>query len=141
MSAGNLCMPYYEPGSRVTGRADGGALVGKTFVTIAANKDPGSRELDAGATGGNVRVRTALAADATAGKVFGVAEHDTAQNDVTAVLRGGFVIPVTAGAVLAAGDLVTAGANGRAVGAGTNRPAGMALAAAAVGQDAIVAMF
>src|SRR6476661_5426544 len=112
---GNLCTPYYEPGSRITGRATGAAVVGKTFICVAADKDPGSRELDPAATGGNVKIKTAVAADATAGHVIGVAEHDAAQNKLTPFLRGGFVVPVTAGAALNAGDLVTAGANGKAV--------------------------
>ena len=138
---GNLCTPYYEPGSRITGRATGGAVVGKTFVTVAAAKDPGSRELDPAATGGNVKIKTAVAADATAGKVLGVAEHDAAQNKTTPFLRGGFVVPVTAGANLSAGALVTAGANGKAVDAGTNKAAGMLLADVVTDQDAIVLLF
>jgi len=138
---GNLCTPYYEPGSRVTGRATGAAVVGKTFVTVAANKDPGSRELDTGATGGNVKIKTAVAADATAGKVLGVAEHDAPQDKTTPILAGGFVVPVTAGAALSAGDLVTAGANGKAVAAATNRPAGISLSNAAIDQDAIIRLF
>jgi hypothetical protein len=137
----NLCTPYYEPGSRITGRATGGAVVGKTFVCVAAAKDPGSRELDPGATGGNVKIRTALAADATAGIIVGVAEHDAAQNKTTPFLRGGFVVPVTAGAALSAGAVVTAGANGKAVAAGTNKAVGILLADAAVDQDAIVLLF
>ena len=42
----NLCVPYYEPSSRITGRADGAKVTGKTFVKVAAAKDPGSRGLD-----------------------------------------------------------------------------------------------
>jgi hypothetical protein len=137
----NLSIPYYEPSQRVTGRAFGAAVVGKTFVTVAANKDPGSRELDPAATGGNVRIKTAVAADATAGKVIGVAEHDAAQDKATPILRQGFVCPVTAGAAIAAGDLVTAGANGKAVPAAANRPAGISLSVAALDQDAIIMLF
>lgn len=137
----NLSIPYYEPSQRVTGRATGAAVVGKTFVTVAAAKDPGSRELDPAATGGNVKIKTAVAADATAGKVIGVAEHDAAQNKTTPILRQGFVTPVTAGAALSAGALVTAGALGKAVDAAALRPAGILLADCAVDQDAIVMLF
>lgn len=138
---GNLCTPYYEPGSRITGRATGGAVVGKTFVCVAAAKDPGSRELDPAATGGNVKIRTALAADGTAGTIIGVAEHDAAQNKTTPFLRGGFVVPVTAGASLSAGAVVTAGALGKAVAAGANKAVGVLLADCVADQDAIVLLF
>ena len=44
MSSNNLATPYYEPGSRITGRATGADVIGKRFVSIAAKKDPGSRK-------------------------------------------------------------------------------------------------
>ena len=134
----NLCTPYYEPGGRITGRAYGAAVIGKRFVAVAGIKDPGSRGLDPGATGGNVLIAPAAAADA---KLVGVAEHDAAVGKTTAILCGGFVVPVTAGAALVAGDLVTSGAAGKAVAAATNRPVGISLSDAAVDQDAIIKLF
>src|SRR5262245_2374254 len=97
--ADNVCTPYYEPGGRITGRATGAAVIGKRFVAIAQKKDLGSRELDPAASGGNVRIVQAIANDP---KCIGVAEYDAADGQVTTVLRGGFVVPITAGVILAA---------------------------------------
>src|SRR5262245_51182562 len=109
--ADNVCTPYYEPGGRITGRATGAKVLGKRFVAIAQKKDLGSRELDPAASGGNVRIVQAIANDP---KGIGVAEYDAEDGTVTAILRGGFVVPVTAGVVLVAGDPVASGAGGKA---------------------------
>ena len=136
----NLAVPYYEPGSRLTCRnnaAVGGAtILGKRFVSLAADKDPGSRELDPTASGGNIRIKQAVADDPL---TYGVAEHDCLPQKVTVVFTDGFVVPVTAGVALAFGDYVKPGAGGKAVKAATRAEAyGRSLAAAAVDQDAIV---
>jgi hypothetical protein len=137
----NLCMPYMEPATRVTGRASPGApVIGKRFVAIAASKDPGSRGLepDPGGSGGNIRIVGAVANDP---RLFGVAEMDCAVGKAVAVLRGKFMLPITAGVALAYGDLVTSGADGRAVViAAGQRAWGICLGATAVDQDAIVAL-
>jgi Uncharacterized conserved protein (DUF2190) len=134
----NETIPYYEPGSRISGRATGAKVLGKRFVALAANKDPGSRELDAGASGGNVRVTPAAADDP---KLFGVATYDAEVGFLTTVVRGGFVMPVQAGTVLAFGDFVKPGAGGKAVKAADKATScGMSLSDAVVDGDAIVAL-
>jgi predicted RecA/RadA family phage recombinase len=134
----NLCTPYYEPGARPTGRAFGSAVVGKRFVAIAAKKDPGSAGLDAGATGGNILIAPAGANDA---KTFGVAEHDAAIGKTTAVLRGGFIVPVTAGAAITAGQKLAVGALGKAIPVATTETmVGLALTDAALDADCVVAL-
>jgi hypothetical protein len=139
MNTTNLCTPYYEPSSRVTGRAFGAPVVGKRFVMIAAKKDPGSRELDPGATGGNMLIAPAAAADT---KTIGVAEHDAAIGKTTTVFMGGFTVPITAGVAIVAGNLINAGANGKAaVAADLATAKGIALADAAADQDAVVKLF
>jgi hypothetical protein len=134
----NLATPYYEPGSRITGRATGAKVIGKTFVALAATKDPGSRGLepDPGGSGGNIRIKPATAADA---KTIGVAEHDAEDGYTTAVFTDGFAVPITAAVALAFGDYVTPAAGGQA-GKAADRATGfgICLADAAVGQDAIV---
>jgi hypothetical protein len=137
--ASNVCTPYYEPGGRVTGRATGAAVVGKRFVAIAQKKDLGSRELDTAASGGNIRIKPAAANDVA---TFGVAEYDAADGKTTTVLRGGFIVPMTAGVILAAGDLVCAGAGGKAVKVLTTEvPRGMSLSDSVVDGDAIIALY
>jgi predicted RecA/RadA family phage recombinase len=134
----NLAVPYYEPGSRITGRATTAKVIGKTFVEIAATKDPGSRGLDPdpGGTGGNVRIQPAGAGST---KVFGVAEHDAEVGYTTTVFTDGFVVPITAAVAITAGDRITPAAGGQAGKVATTEPnCGLALADAAVGQDAIV---
>lgn len=137
--ADNVCTPYYEPGGRVTGRATGAKVLGKRFVSVAQKKDLGSRELDPAASGGNIRIVQSVAADP---KCIGVAEYDAEDGTVTTVFRGGFVVPVVAGVVLAAGDKIAVGANGKAVKVLTTEPAvGISLADAVVDGDAIVALW
>jgi Uncharacterized conserved protein (DUF2190) len=137
--ADNVCTPYYEPGGRVTGRATGSTVLGKRFVAIAQKKDLGSRELDTAASGGNVRIVQAAANDP---KAWGVAEYDAADGKVTTVLRGGFVVPIVAGVVLAAGDLIAVGAGGKAVKVlTTERVMGISLSDAVVDGDAIVSLW
>jgi Uncharacterized conserved protein (DUF2190) len=138
VSSNNLATPYYEPGSRITGRAFGAAVIGKRFVALAAKKDPGSRELDPAATGGNIRIKPAVANDA---RLLGVAETDAADGKVTTVFTDGFAVPVTAGGVINYGDLVTSDATGKAVvvGAGARLDArGISMSDAALDQDAII---
>lgn len=137
--ANNVCTPYYEPGGRVTGRATGATVIGKRFVAIAQRKDLGSRELDPAASGGNIRIKQAVANDPMA---IGVAEYDAEDGKVTTVLRGGFIVPVTAGVVLVAGDPITSGAGGKAVKvATTERQLGISLSDSVVDGDAIVALW
>ncbi len=136
----NLAVPYYEPGSRLTCRNNapkgGAVIIGKRFVALAANKDPGSRELDPTASGGNIRVKQAAADDPM---TYGVAEHDIDPGKACVCFTDGFVVPVTAGAALAFGDYVKPGAGGKAVKAATRAESyGQSLSSAAVDQDAII---
>jgi hypothetical protein len=143
----NLCTPFYEPASRVTGRPTAD-VTGKRFVKVSGPKDPGSLGLDAGASGGNVPIAPAGAGD----KWYGVAEADCPangkQSSVVTVFRGGFIVPIPAAVPLAPGDFVVPAAAGKAGKAADQTAAGRALAAGMVlgggtvaDQDAIVALF
>lgn len=137
--AENVCTPYYEPGGRVTGMATGEKVLGKRFVAIAQKKDLGARELDTAASGGNIRIKVAVADDV---KTFGVAEYDADDGKVTTILRGGYVVPITCGVILAAGDFVKPGANGKAVKAADRATSyGMSLSDSVVDADAIVSLW
>src|SRR5262245_66175837 len=135
----NEGIPYYEPGSRLSCRATTAKVIGKRFVALTATKDPGSRglEADPGGTGGNIHVTPAGANDA---KAFGVATYDAEVGSLTTVVRGGFVVPVTAGSAINANDLIEVGANGKAVPNSTGIVRGIALMAAAVDQDCPIAL-
>jgi|1186.fasta_scaffold32452_2 hypothetical protein len=136
MSSANLATPYYEPGSRITGRATGAAVIGKRFVSLAGKKDPGSRELDPAATGGNMRIKPAIADDPL---TVGIAETDAADGKTTTVFTDGFVVPITAGVAIAYGNYIKPGANGKAVVAADRATSwGVSLSDASIDQDAIV---
>ncbi|WP_229401924.1 capsid cement protein [Micromonospora okii] len=97
----NECIPFYEPGKRLTGHATA-AVTGCRFVAISGN-----RQAD-----GSISVAHAAAGT----KAFGVAAYDAASGEKVGIIRGdGFVVPVMAGANLAANQRVEVGTNGQAI--------------------------
>lgn len=123
----NECLPYYEPGRRVTGHATA-AVTGKRFVMISANRQ----------SDGSISVSHATAA----GKVFGVSAYDAASGEKVGVLRGaGFIVPVTAGGTIAAGAEVEVGTNGQAVTIASGKAVGQAVTGATNGNDAQIALY
>lgn len=83
----NECVPFYEPGSAITGSPTA-AVTGCRFVMLS-----GARITAAGATKGLVSIALATAA----GRVFGVAGRDAAIGVPVKVFRGrGTVVPVQA---------------------------------------------
>lgn len=124
----NDLIPFKEDAQRVTCTATT-AVTGKTFVAISGDKQADG---------------TYSVAPAGAGaKAFGVAAWDApAGARVTVVvIESGHIVPVKAGAALAANDSVTPNATGRAVlaagGAGTTQHAlGIVVQGAASGADA-----
>lgn len=122
----NECIPFYEPGRRVTCHATAG-VTGKRFVGISGNRQ----------TDGSVSVAHATAA----GAAFGVAAYDAATGEKVGVLRGsGFVVPVTAAATLTAGQRVEVGANGQAAVLASGIPVGIVVTGATSGTDAQIAL-
>jgi Uncharacterized conserved protein (DUF2190) len=108
--AANECIPYYEPGTRITGNAKE-AVTGKRFVKIAAKTQSGP-ELSSTAEGSNIQIEHASAG----AQAFGVSSHDAAKNEKVTILRGGaMVVPVFASVAMSAGEEVGVGADGKAV--------------------------
>lgn len=106
----NQLIPYHEGSGWISATA-AGAVVGKTFVKVSANRDA-SVLLNTSSTGGNIKVVTATAA----GAIFGVAGHDQAvTNGKLTVVKAasGFIVPVTANGAIAAGVEVEVGVNGQ----------------------------
>ncbi len=120
----NEAIPYSEPATRVTAHATA-AVIGKRFVNISGNRT----------ADGNYSVAPATAA----GAVFGVATYDAAIGDKVGVLRGG-IVPVTAGANIAAGARVEVGTNGQAITLASGIAVGQCLDAATTGNDARIAL-
>lgn len=120
--ATNSATPFWDSGDTITAHA-AAPLYGKRFVAIAGPRTEGNPTVNYPAAGG--------------AKVFGVTGYDVAAGaKVTVHHAPPIVVPVTAGAAVAAGDLVTSDATGRAVPAGTGQQIlGLALDAAALGED------
>lgn len=121
----NESIPYWDTGDTLTARA-ATALSGKRIVSIVGGVVDG-HPLIGYAEGGS--------------KHYGVTGYDVASGgDVTIHHARSIVAPVTAGENLAAGDLCTSDAQGRAVKLATVAGAttvGIALAAAVAGADVI----
>jgi hypothetical protein len=129
MSPLNALIPYFEPGDRISATATAN-VIGKTFLAISGNL----------AADNTFSVAT-CAADAMP---IGVAGYNAASGQWVGVVREG-IVPVTCGAVaLTAGTEVMSDAAGNATAWDTviaHRPAGMCLNAAAVGADAMIALY
>lgn len=122
----NEMIDVYDPGRDITGRATA-AVTGKRFLKISGNR-----------SGGNIAVAPCAAGD----RSCGVAKYDAASGDIVGVARGNSrVVRVTAGAALAAGDEVQAGAGGVAIVAAAGAKLGYALTAAANGADAEISLY
>lgn len=106
----NECVPYYEPGSRITAEAEV-AVTGKRFVDISGNKQ--TTVVSAESTdGGNVIVSPCAAGK----RGFGVAVMDAAQGaKVPVITSPGTVVPVTAGGSISAGDELQVTTGGKVV--------------------------
>jgi hypothetical protein len=134
------CIPYYEPGGRITAHADV-ALTGKRFVAISATKQPGATLTTSGVdqtSGGNIRVGN----PAAGARTLGVASHDApVGSKVTVISTPGTVVPVTTVAALLANVEVETDAAGRAVALGAGRARGVTLADAPAGGDAMVKLY
>ena len=119
----NPVFEYFNDSDRLTAVA-GADLTGKTFVKLAASKDPQV---------------PAVVPCAAGDRPFGVAQCDKKKGEKVTVYRRG-VVSVTAGAAITAGKIATAGANGKAAASTDNTGYGFVLADTANGDDAAVAL-
>lgn len=126
MAVANECIPYYEPGGRLTAKCEA-AVTGKRFVDIS---DPLS-------TDGNIVVSPATAK----GMALGVASHDAAEKARVTVLVGNFVVPVTASGTIEPGEEVQVATGGKAVKFSDGLKVGRALAKATDGTDCKVLLY
>lgn len=98
----NECIPRYEPGQRITGKATT-AITGCRLLAIS----------DGLSSEGNVQVAPCGAGEQSCG----VASHDVASGDLVTFLGEG-VVPIDVAADVAAGDLLEAAAVGKVTPAG-----------------------
>lgn len=121
----NECTPLFKPGRDVTVLTTT-AVTGKTFVAVTG--DPDART-------GLIKAGTAAAAS----RPFGVAARTAPAGGQLLVYREA-ILPVTAGAAIAAGQEVEVGASGRAVPLAAGTSVGTAVKGAASGADALIAL-
>src|ERR1044072_4959732 len=123
----NECNPYFEPGTRLTVKAEA-ALTGKRFVAVS----------DPLASDGSVVVSAAPAQS----KVLGVAAYDVAEGKRGIALCGPMIVPVTASAGIEPGEDVQVATGGKAVKCSDGAAVGEALnKPAAEGQDVMVRLY
>lgn len=115
----NICTPFYEPGGRLTGKAEGAAVIGKRFLVPAADRTSGP-EIPAGAQigasdpteGGVYQIKHAVAG----GPSCGVSSYDVAEDGLVPIIGvPGAIVPIEAGADIDAAELVMVGAGGVAM--------------------------
>jgi hypothetical protein len=138
----NELIPYYEDGHRLTGQASA-AITGKRFVGVSGNRTSGPgipTTAQVGASdpveGGNYQFAHATAA----AKAVGVSTWDAAIGEKVGVIRHG-VVPVTAGANIAAGVEVEVGANGQAVTLAAGKAVGYCMTGVLSGADAEILLY
>jgi len=142
----NECIPYKVPGDSWSAKADG-AITGKRFVVVSKDRTGGGGK----GAGGSTTVGVGLSTDlenlyqvkqaGAKGVVAGVSSWDAADKAELKVYSGpGYIVPVTAGGTLAAGDLVESDAEGKAVKANATPVAGaacgIAMSKASAAEDA-----
>ena len=134
----NEAIAYSDPGTDLSCQATA-AVTGKRFVQVSGAKQIGSQALADDTLGGNILV--AHASGAAGVKPLGVSSYDCPSGSKLPVARGFKVMPVEAGAAIAAGAQVQSDGTGRAVAVSTGVPCGICLnAPTAAGQTAIVAL-
>lgn len=127
----NECVPFWDPGDKITAVAGSGGVTGKKFV-----KPTGALAVGLGASGGVPSV----VLPAAAGVAIGVASQDAAAGAYVMVFTEG-IVPVTAGGTLTGGTWVQADATGAAVvwdGTLASFKLGVCMADTTTGLDAMI---
>jgi len=122
----NDLIPFKEDGERVT-CTPSAAVTGKRFVSISGDK--------------NADGTYTVAPTGAGGKVFGAATWDasTTQKVTVITVPSGYIVPIVASGVIAAGASVKSGALGVAVAAtAADKACGICLSGAVDGADAII---
>lgn len=122
----NELIAFKETGADVTGQCSA-AVTGKRFLQITGNM-----QVD-----GSITVATAAAG----GRSCGVAKYDAASGAKVGVARGPKVVPVNAGAAIAAFAEVESNALGQAITRTTGVALGYVESAATSGSDARVVLY
>jgi hypothetical protein len=138
----NECIPFKEPGASFTARCSA-AVTGKRFVKISGNRTGGGGQGAAGSTTVGVglsadpenvyKVAQCVAKD----QCVGVSGWDAASGAETKVFgKGkGIILPIRAGAAIAAGVEVESDAEGRAITLAAGKALGYCMTAVAGAEE------
>jgi hypothetical protein len=149
MALVNECIPYKEPGASVTARCSA-AVKGKRLVKVSGNRTGGGGQGAAGSVTVGVGLSTDLenlykvAQCVAKDQCIGVSGWDSVINgEVKVFLKGkGIVLPITAGAAIAAGAEVESDAEGRVITLAAGKAIGYCMTAvAAEGEDAEILLY
>jgi hypothetical protein len=106
----NEAVPFKRPGETISAEVVTGAVTGKRFVKIGANRQGGG----AGGLSTDLTNLPSVTVCGAGERALGVADKDAAVGALVGVLTGG-VVPVTAGGTITAGAKVMSNATGQAV--------------------------
>ena len=113
----NVCVPFEEPGARVTVKAVTAAVTGGRFVC------PANLERLTTDYGNNFQVVTATAA----GPAIGVAAHDMNVGEAGTCIGNGAIVPIISDGAIAGGARVEVGTAGKVKAFGSGVPVGVAM--------------
>lgn len=137
MAIVNECIPYYEPGGRLTCHVEAD-VTGKRFVAVTDPKQAASAGLTTSVTGGNIVVSPCGAG----ARGLGVAVYDKAAGGKVPVIAApGTIVPVLAGAAITGGNEVEVAAGGKVIPLNTGKAVGMAVGDASNNTDALIKLY
>lgn len=125
----NDCIPFYRPGDDITIQASA-AITGKRFLAISGDRTSGPG-LAATAEGSNYRAQHAGAG----ARAVGVSMYDVPNGGKVGMIVEG-VVPVTAGAAIAAGAEVQSDGSGQAITLAAGKSLGVCMTGCGSGADA-----
>lgn len=130
----NVSTQYHETGNVSFHAA--GAVVGKTFVKVSANRTGGP------ALSTDLESMWVMSTCPAGLRPTGVAKYDVADTKPGGVHgQPGMIVPVTAGSAITAGQEVEVGTNGQAIPLATGKAAGQAMSGAAGAADCPIKLY
>lgn len=145
----NECIPTKTPALTITAKVGATAIIGKRFCKVSANR-----------TGGSINVasigdpRSVLSSDvenlyvvipcSVSGEAaIGVAKYDQAIGGEVGIYKvgAGHILPITAGATIAAGAEVQTDATGKAITLASGKALGYAMDGGTANQDCEIALY
>jgi len=134
----NESIAYKSPGSSITAKTTA-AVTGKRFVKVTGNRTGGG---GGGLSSDLANVYQVGLCTVSGEAAVGVSKYDAANGSLVGIHADpGIIVPVTAGAIIAAGAEVQTDASGQAITLAAGRPLGYCMNGAAAGADAEISLY